>query len=210
MLRGEEAHILFPDFVVWNSISIELKAVPRHLDHTELVQLFDYLKYRHDRLGLLVNMGLDRVEIERVVYDPPETDFVEKWDSWTGHIQGDDRTTGLAVREVLRAVASEHTTGYGDEVLTKLVLFALRQQGLVVTANPIAKAFIRGVEVHESALACLVIDERIVLVLSSLFDTNEFNLNRGHCYLKALGLHWGIVADFGKKRAEIIGIRLRK
>jgi len=28
MLNGETAHVLYPDFVIWNKITIELKAVP--------------------------------------------------------------------------------------------------------------------------------------------------------------------------------------
>ena len=153
LLRGDEAHTLFPDFVGWNAISVELKSVPRHLGRGEFVQLFDYLKCRGDRVGLLVNMGLDRVQIERVAYDPRCTEFVEKLDSWADHIGDGDRAIGLAVRDGLRAVVAEHTTGYGDEVLMKLVLCALRQQGLSITLNPIAKAFFRGVEVHESSAA---------------------------------------------------------
>ena len=207
LLRGDEANILYPDFVGWNAISVELKSVPRHLARTELVQLFDYLKCRRDRVGLLVNMGLDRVEIERVAYDPPETEFFENWDNWTDRIDGEDGAIGYAAREALRAVAAEHTTGYGEGVLMKLVLCALRQQGLSATLNPVAKAFYRGAEVHESALECVVINERVVLALSSLCDTNQFNLNRCRSYLRTLGLHWGIAADFGKKRAEIIGTR---
>src|SRR5580692_1800649 len=88
LLRGEEAHSLFPDFVGFDAISVELKAVPRNLSRSELVQLFDYMKCRRDRLGLLVNMGLDRVQIERVVYDPPETEWGENWDSWNDRIDG--------------------------------------------------------------------------------------------------------------------------
>ena len=210
LLRGEVAHTLFPDFVGWDAICVELKSVPRCLGPTEFVQIFDYLKHRGDRVGLLVNMGMDRVQIERVAYDHPETEFVENWDSWTNHIEDEDRTIGLATRDALRAVAAEHGTGYGEEVLLKLALCALRQQGLAVTPNPVAKAFFRGVEIHESPLACLVVNERLVLVISSLFDTNEFNVNRARSYLKALNLNWGIAADFGKKRAEIIGIRQRR
>ena len=51
ILRGDEAHILFPDFVGWNAITVEVKSEPRHLNQTEFVQLFDYLKFRRDRLG---------------------------------------------------------------------------------------------------------------------------------------------------------------
>jgi hypothetical protein len=63
--------------------------------------------------------------------------------------------------------------------------------------------------VHESPLECLIVNDRVALAVSALCDTNEFNMNRGRSFLRALGLRWGIAADFGKKRAEIIGIRLR-
>jgi GxxExxY protein len=152
-------------------------------------------------------MGLDRVEVERLVYDPPQTEWVERWESWTDQINGNDRATGVAIRDALRAVYAEHTTGYGEEVVGKLVACALHQQGLSVEANPTAKALYRDIVVHESTLACLVINGRIVLTLSALFDNNDFNVNRGRSYLQALGLRWGVAANFGKTRAEIVGIR---
>jgi hypothetical protein len=49
-----------------------------------------------------------------------------------------------------------------------------------------------------------------VLAFSSLFDSNAFNANRGKDYLKALNLRWGIAADFGKTKAQVIGIRRGK
>ncbi len=73
MLHGEEVHRLFPDFTVWKSIPVELNAVPRRLDSTEFVQLFDYRKRRGDSLGLLFNVGLDRVFVDRVDYHPDHT-----------------------------------------------------------------------------------------------------------------------------------------
>lgn len=206
-LRGEEVVCLLPDFVGWDSISVELKAVPRTLRNEEFVQIFNYLKYRRDRVGLLVNMGLENVAIERIIYDPPQTEWVENWDAWTGQISNEDRTTGLAIREAIRAVYSEHSTGYGSEIVGRLVRFALAQQGLAIVAEPIAKAYFRGIEVHESPLDCLVVNQRIMLVVSALFETNGFNINRGKSYLSALGLQWGMAANFGKARAEIIGIR---
>lgn len=206
-LRDAEVHCLYPDFIAWNAISIELKAVPRHLNRSEFVQLFDYLKYRGDRLGLLVNMGLDRVEIERIVYDAPQTQLVECWDSWSDSIEGADREVGIATREALHAIYHEHKTGYGDEVITKLIHSALKQQKLSAHSNPVAKAVFRGVEVHESALNCLILSDRVVLVASALFDTVDFSVNRCRTYLQALGLRWGIAADFGRSRAEFVALR---
>ncbi len=40
------------------------------------------------------------------------------------------------------------------------------------------------------------------------FDDNQFNVSRGLSYLRALGLHWGVAANFGKEVAEFVGLRL--
>jgi len=207
MLKGELAHSLFPDFVYQDSISVEMKAEPRHLSRAEFVQLFDYLKCRGDRIGLLVNMGLERVQIERVIYEAQPTELAENWDSWTGRINGDDRRAGTAVRSALQSVYAEHATGYGDEVLTRLILCALQQEGLSIVADPVASAFYRDVEVHRSPLSCLVVNSRIVFTFSTLFDSADFSVNRGRSYLQALDLRWGVAANFGKTRAEIVAIR---
>jgi GxxExxY protein len=82
MLGSDEAYVLYPDLVVGDSITIEIKALPRRLGRGEIVQLFDYLKCRDERLGLLVNMGLDRVVDQRFVYDSPATELIEDWSYW--------------------------------------------------------------------------------------------------------------------------------
>jgi GxxExxY protein len=43
-LAGDLAHTLYPDFVVWDMITMELKALPRRLHEEERVQIFDYLE----------------------------------------------------------------------------------------------------------------------------------------------------------------------
>ena len=110
LLAGDIAHKLIPDLVIADSITIELKAVPRKLASSEYVQLFDYLKCRNDRLGLLVNMGLDRVHVERIVYDAPNHQLIENWQHWTGVIDGRQREVGTKVRSALVAVFDGHQT----------------------------------------------------------------------------------------------------
>ena len=153
-------------------------------------------------------MGLDRVEIERLIYDMPKAEWIKNWKSWMDHIDGADRNTGLVVREAIRSVYYEQSTRFGEVVVTKLVQRALWDKHLIILEKPMAKATYHGRQVNESALSCFVINERIVVTLSALFDTNHFNVGRCRSYLKALGLRWGIAADFGKTRAEIIGIRV--
>jgi len=206
-LAGQKAHTLYPDFVVWDAITIELKALPRHLEDSQLVQIFDYLKCRGDRLGLLVNMGLDRVCSQRIVYDEPEYQLTETWDYWAGNITGRERDLGVAVHGTLREIFEAHGTGYSSEVIEHLILFELRRRGLPFTVSPVAKAFYHGVEVDEWPLDCIVINDRMLLTFTALFDNNSFCVDRGLSFMKALGLRWGIAANFGKKTAQFTGLR---
>jgi GxxExxY protein len=206
-LRGQEVYVLFPDFVVWDEITIELKALPRKLGPAEELQLFDYLRARPCRLGMLVNFGLNRVHFERRIYDPPETTLVEDWSYWSGAVTGRDREIGLAIRSALRSVYDAHRTGYGAEVVEKLVLSALRLEGLSVVERPVAKAFFHDIEVHESALDCFVIEGRFVLSLTALFEDNEFNMSFGLSHLRTLDLPWGVAVNFGRTEVEIAGLR---
>ena len=206
-LSGKLAQTLVPDLVFWDSITVELKAVPRALEDPEFVQIFDYLKCRGDRLGFLVNMGLDRVEHERLIYDPPQCTLTENWEYWEGRIEGRDRELGIEVREAVRAIFDQHGAGYGAEVIEKLLLCELARRGLRLVVSPTSKAFFRGVEVDESRLDCLVIEDRLLLTVAALFDTNDFSINRGTSFLSALGLTWGVAANFGKKGVELNGLR---
>ena len=201
------AHTLVPDFVVWDDITIELKAVPRSLRQAEFVQLFDYLKCRGDPLGLLVNMGLDRVHVQRIVYEEKPKQLIEDWDYWADAVEGRARKVGALIRDTLRDIFQTHTTGYGSEVLTKLILFGLARRGLATVESPTAKVVYKDVTLRESHVQCLLVEDSVVLTFAAQFDNNDFNINRGRSYLKALGKQWGVAANFGKSQAQITGIR---
>lgn len=209
MLGEDEAHVLYPDLVLWDSITVELKALPRVLGRGDAEQLFDYLRCRGDRLGILVNMGFDWVSDERFVYDPPTTQMIEDWSYWCDAIGGRDRELGVTVRDALRFLYQTHGTGYGAAVLERLMLCALWRTGLGITVRPTSKAHFHGVEVHESQLDCLLVDGRLLVAYSTLFDNVQFSINRGLSFMRALGLEWGIAVDFGKAVARVSGLRQR-
>ena len=209
MLDGAEAHVLIPDFVAWDSITIELKSVPRKLNSSEFVQLFDYLKFQRDRLGLLVNLGLGRVHVQRIVFDPPQPRLIEDWSCWKGILTGVEREVGMVVRETLSTVYAVYGTGYGLEVIERLVLFALQRRGLSLTVRPLAAACFRGHTLTESPLDCFVIANTVVLTISALFENNDFNVNRGRSYMRALGIPWGVAANFGRSEVQLTALRRR-
>lgn len=209
LFNGESAHTLYPDFVVWDKITIELKAVSRRLQDSEHVQLFNYLKRRNDKLGLLVNMGLDRVHIERIVFNPAVSEYTEDWQCWNEHITGTEKMIGLRVRNVLQTIYQLHQTGYGTEVLEKLILFGLQKQELYFTPSPKGTSVFQGLILGETPFDCILIENQLLLVFTALFDTNQFNISRGLSFMKCLNIPWGIAVNFGKQQAQISGLSLK-
>lgn len=207
LIAGETAHTLIPDFVINDAITVELKARPRHLHDSDLVQLFDYLKVRSDRLGLMVNLGLDRAHIKRIAYSPAEHGLREDWSRWTQQVNPTERQIGIKVRQALRDVYHEHQTGFGQETTFKLVLASLKHQRLNVSINPKGEVLYKGERIDESELDCLLIEGRVLLVMTALFEDNEFNVSRGISLMKSLGINRGIAANFGRKRVELNGLR---
>ncbi len=203
LFDAEIAHTLHPDLVVWDKITIELKSVPRYLREPEQVQIFNYLKRRNDKLGLLVNMGLDRVHIERIIYDPSTGKRTEDWGYWNDHISGPVRDTGLRVREVLNKLYESHGTGYGTEVLGKLILFGLQKQGLRFVSSPKGTSRFHNQVMGETPFDCILVENQLLLVFTALFDNNRFNISRGLSFMKCLNISWGIAANFGKKEVQI-------
>ncbi len=59
-------HFYYADFVVWDKILFEAKAVDQ-LTETHVKQVLNYLAASKLRLGLLVNFGGDSLEWKRVV-----------------------------------------------------------------------------------------------------------------------------------------------
>ena len=54
-----------------------------------------------------------------------------------------------------------------------------------------------------------VVDGRLLVTFTALFDDEGFAVGRGKSFLRALGLEWGFAANFGKRSAQFAGLRNR-
>lgn len=205
-LYEKTAHMLYPDIVVWDAITIELKALPRRLRAEDWVQIINYLKCRGDKLGLLVNMGLDRVYVERIVYDRPACEMSENWEAWGKETPAIIRDIGRAVQNLLSDIYLEHQTGFGSEIVEELLICGLREKGLSFIMNPHGPAVFRGEALGLSPLACMVVEKTLLITYTALFDDNDFNIRRGLSFIEALGLNWGLAINFGKHKLEVNGL----
>ena len=67
MYKGRDCGLYRPDFICFEKIIVEIKAV-ESLHQKHLAQLMNYLKATGHKLGLLVNFGAyPKAEIRRIV-----------------------------------------------------------------------------------------------------------------------------------------------
>ena len=68
LYEGKSVGTYQPDFVIQNTILIELKALPE-IGRLQIEQVWSYLKGCEYKLALLVNYGSTDLEIKRIIYD---------------------------------------------------------------------------------------------------------------------------------------------
>lgn len=66
---GQKVGVYKPDFIIGNRILLEIKSLPV-LIKSNITQLVYYLKGTNFELGILVNFGADKLEIQRRVWSP--------------------------------------------------------------------------------------------------------------------------------------------
>jgi len=195
----EPVHTLYPDFVLWGLLVVELKSRPRRFMDHDWVQITNYLKIRNEKLGLLVNMGLQQVVVERVLRSDTKSILEENWKAW-------DENPSQSLHKIRSAFLehyAEHQTGYGSEINQKLFLHRLQQMELSISCNPAVNCIYEGIPVGKSPLDAWVVNDEVVICQSSLFNDNDFNRLRAQSFMRDLNLPRGLSVNSGKKIFQI-------
>ena len=187
---------LIPDLVVEECLVIELKAKPQHLAKQDSLQLYNYLKRTGISLGLLCNLGLDRVQIDRHLYDRKPTEYQRHGAA------PESGTTNMKIHEMLSALYSEHQTGYGSAIMDRILSAALTTKGISVKRNPSVLSHYKNNSLGSSSLACLILNDDMVFCHTCLFDDNAFNCSRAVSFMQALSLKYAVAVNFGKRILE--------
>lgn len=61
-------HIFFADFVVFNTVIVEIKAKQGGIAAVDLAQTINYLKVSGCKVGLILNFARPKLQIKRVVF----------------------------------------------------------------------------------------------------------------------------------------------
>ncbi len=206
--RGIEVHVFECDLIVGDLIILELKVLPfSTFVEAHYAQLINYLKCWGKDLGLLVNLGSIRVQIERVVWDEPELAICEDYDLIKPQMTDMDRLCLRQIRHNILAVGQQYGLGYSEIVYRRIIAIEMENNGLNCQAKVEIPAILDGRVLARHPSDHLVVEGNYLLSVRSLLDQPpRYDFARMKTYLNSLGLKFGLIVNFGKKQLQIYGV----
>ena len=196
------------DFVVFDKIILELKALQSYFLQTHYVQIISELKLWQMRLGLLVNFGLQKVEIERMPFSEKAREIKENYDYIKNYLTDTDRILLAKLRDAILYVLDVHGLGYGQSIYQKIMGIELDYRQIKYQNRfPIKVKYDEEI-ISLFKMKPLLIENRLICDIKALVDEIDFcDIARMQSYLRSLGLKIGVIVNFGSDKLEIRGIR---
>jgi GxxExxY protein len=208
--RNVEVHIFEPDLIVWDTIILELKALPYQTKFTgeHYAQIIHYLKFFGKDLGLLVNFAPARVNIKRVVWDEPELDLFEDYSKITSALSRQDKECLHHIRHHILEIARQYGLGYPETVYRKIVAIEMAHDTLPCLTDFEVPARWNGTVLGSHKTQQLLIADNYLVHIRALLDyPTGYDLTRTKTYLTGLGLQFGLVVNFGRRQLQIYGVK---
>jgi len=206
--RGRKVREYEADFIAFDKIILELKSLQSGFIKPNYVQIISELKLWQMQLGLLVNFGLQKVEIERIPFTEKDKAVRENYDYIKDCITGQDRKILADLREAILYVFEVHGLGYNDVICRQILEKELDFRQIKFQNRTPIEVNYEGEIISVFKMKPLLIENRIICDIKALHEKIDFyDIAKIQSYLRALNLKIGIIANFGKTDLEIRGIR---
>jgi GxxExxY protein len=206
--RGVEVGRYYCDVFVERQVILELKVVPS-LSALHRAQLISYLRTSGADVGLLVNFGGPRVEIERYVYS-----YAQHRPDFTWQPQPSDDSTllypGLVGRlyECLYRVHYELGPGFFHHVYRRATQAELDAQHIPFEFVREIPVFYEGEYLSTQNCRLLIVEDKVIV---AAFAVREMSLAfdvRMRRYLRHFDKKLGLLANFHGERLNIRPVRV--
>ena len=210
--RGVEIHRFESDFIAWDLIILELKALPYQTRFTgeQYAQLIHYLKFYSKDLGLLINFAPTRVQVKRVIWDEPKCGIFERYDEIIPLLPEQDRPLLRQVRECILAIGRQYGLGYPETIYRKLIAVEAVSCGIRCGEEVEVPVLWNGEYFTYQWTQILMIEGKFLVHIRSLLPyPTEYDFTRMQSYLTCLGLSIGLVINFGKEQLQLYGVGVK-
>jgi len=206
--RGIEVGRYRCDVSVEHKVILELKVAPA-LTALHRAQLISYLRVTGADVGLLVNFGARRVEIERYtyVYAQRRPDF-----TWRPQIPDDPSLLypELVGRlyECLHRVHYDLGPGFFHHIYRRATQVELNEQGIPFTFVREIPVFYEGEYLGPRECRILVVEDQIIVAVFAVHKMSGAFDTRMQRYLGHFNKKLGLLANFHGERLDIRPVRI--
>ncbi len=206
--RGVEVGRYYCDLFVDGKVVLELKVQPA-LTGLHRAQLLSYLRVTGADVGLLVNFGGPRVEIERYthVYAQRRPDF-----SWRPQPPTDRALLypDLVGRlyECLHRVHHELGPGFFHHVYRRATQVEMNEQGISYEFVREIPVFYEGQYLSTRKCRLLIVEDKVIVAAFAVREMSPAFTVRMRRYLDYFGKKLGLLANFHGKRLDVRPVRI--
>jgi GxxExxY protein len=207
--RARKVREFKADLITFDKIILELKSLQSGFIKPNYVQIISVLKLWQMQLGLLVNFGLQKVEIERIPFTEKERLIHENYDYIRDCLNAQERETLARLRDAILYVFEIHGLGYSDVTYRQIFEKELDFRRIQCQNRTPVELSYDGEIISVFKMKPLLIESRIICDIKALHEKVDFyDIAKIQSYLRALGLKIGIIVNFGKNDLEIRGVRV--
>jgi len=206
--RGVEIGRYYCDVIVDRKVILELKAVPA-LTGLHRAQLISYLRVTGADLGLLVNFGGPRVEVERYTYF-----YAQRRPDFNWRLLPPDDPTFLypdlvgRLYECLHRVHYELGPGFFHRVYRRAMQVELDEQRIPFEFVREIPVYYEGEYLGAHNCRLLVVEDRVIVAAFAVREMSAAFDVRMRRYLRHFGKQLGLLANFHGERLDIRPVRL--
>jgi GxxExxY protein len=195
------------DLLVYEKIILALKSLPCVFLQNHYVQIISELKLWQKDLGLLVNFGRLKTEIERIPFDEKEKKVIEDYSEVKGKIEKSARESLAGVRDAVLFVHETHGLGYGMAVYRDLLRAEFNHQKIVHDSCAPLHVKYRDKLLRSFKVKALRVADQLLCRITAIQDQiTLFDVKRMRTYLQYSGIPIGLLINFGKSNLEIKAI----
>ena len=166
--RDQRVHTFQYDALALEEVLLELKSLPGGFAQENFFQIISYLKFWRKSLGLLVNFGQDRVEVERVPFEPKPLVVREDYEHVRSLLTKSARAVLRPMRAGILTVAKQHGLGYGENVCSKLLAVEWRHLGLTTRRGLFSTVRFEETNVGDFPVDAMLVADQILCCISAL------------------------------------------
>ena len=204
--RGKKVHKFIPDLIIEDKLILELKNLQAGFIPANFVQILSYLKHWQKDLGFLVNFCRPSAEIERVLFFERDLIVAEDVSEIEDFIFSPDGQYFKQAKLAILNIFEIHGLSYDYTIYKTLFKLELDYLNIPYTPSVLMPVKSDGQLLRNFELKIPLIANKILCGITAGQTDLKIHITTMRNYLRKGNIPIGIIANFGNKKLEIIGV----